>query len=189
MARVPTSMSPAKPEGSKKPGKPVKAPKKEKLKPASRDVVAPVLPAPPANRFTIALPFSQIRTQEPSAELADLVTLVGDLVTALKDTLPAVRYEELQVRPTRCAPGSGERVGRSSAQAQGAGQVGDRAIEVQVGWRMVARQWPKTSRLMAPIMVVQACTTCSTFSAAMPGVSPSVIGAMAWARSSVTGAR
>ena len=32
MARVPTSMSPAKPEGSKKPGKPVKTPKKEKVK-------------------------------------------------------------------------------------------------------------------------------------------------------------
>jgi hypothetical protein len=95
MARVPSSMSPAKPEGSKNPGKPVKTPTEEKVKPALRDVAAPVPPAPPANRITIALPFSQIRTQEPSAELADLVTVVGDLVTALKDTLPAARYEEL----------------------------------------------------------------------------------------------
>ena len=95
MARVPTSMSPAKPEGSKKPGKPGKAPKKEKVKPALSDVVASALPAPPTNRVTIALPFSQIRTHEPSVELADLVAVVGDLVAALKDTLPAARYEEL----------------------------------------------------------------------------------------------
>jgi hypothetical protein len=94
MARVPTSMSPAKPEGSKKPGKPVKTAKKEKVKPALSDPVVAVLPAP-TNRVTIALPFSQIRTQEPSAELADLVTVVGDLVAALKDTLPAARTEEL----------------------------------------------------------------------------------------------
>jgi hypothetical protein len=98
MARVPTSMSPAKPEGSKKPGKPVKTPKKEKAKPALGDVVAPLASAPPTNRVTIALPFSQIRTQEPSAELADLVTVVGDLVAALKDTLPATRFEELEAQ-------------------------------------------------------------------------------------------
>ena len=55
------------------------------------DDAAPVARAGPTDRVTIALLFSQIRTQEPSATLADLVTVVGELVTALKDTLPAVR--------------------------------------------------------------------------------------------------
>ena len=98
MARVPTSMSPAKPEGSKKPGKPVKAPKQGKSTSKAIDPVAPATvaaPSGPTSRITIALPFSQIRMQEPSAELADLVTLVGDLVAALETALPAAQYEEL----------------------------------------------------------------------------------------------
>jgi hypothetical protein len=99
MTRVPTSMSPAKPEGSKKPGKPVKAPKKDKAAPAAADVVAPpgvAAPPSPTSRVTIALPFSQIRMQEPSVELADLVTVVGDLVAALKDSLGAAQSEQLE---------------------------------------------------------------------------------------------
>ena len=102
MARVPTSMSPAKPEGSKKPGKPVKTGKKAK---SDVDGDRPGRSGPggapqagPANRVTIALPFSQIRMQEPSAELGDLVTVVGDLVAALQDALPADRYEDLEAQ-------------------------------------------------------------------------------------------
>ena len=72
MARVPTSMSPAKPEGSKKPGKPVKTGKKEKVEAEDASHRWPRRPGP-TSRVNIALPFSQIRMQEPSAELADLV--------------------------------------------------------------------------------------------------------------------
>jgi len=74
MARVSTSMSPAPgPEGSKKPGKPVKPGKKEKAKPKA---VAPGAAASgPTSRINIALPFSQIRMQEPTRELAELVAL------------------------------------------------------------------------------------------------------------------
>ena len=95
MARVSSARS----EGSKKPGKPVKAGKKDedKVKHRTTRAGAPVPPAGP-NRVTIALPFSQIRMQEPSVELADLVAVVGDLVMALQDTLTATQFEELELQ-------------------------------------------------------------------------------------------
>ena len=51
------------------------------------------------------------------------------------------------------------------------------------GSSTVLRQWPKTSRLMAPTIVVHASSVSTTFSTGMPGRSPSVTGATA-ARSS-----
>jgi|HubBroStandDraft_6_1064221.scaffolds.fasta_scaffold2461777_1 hypothetical protein len=98
MARVSTAMSAVpKPEGSEKPGKRVKPGKKEKGKRrAGAAVVAPA--AGPTSRVNIALPFSQIRMQEPSQELADVVSLVGELVVALKDTLTASKYEEFEAQ-------------------------------------------------------------------------------------------
>ena len=93
MARVSTAASPV-PEPSR-PAKAAKPGKKHK------DVPAPVDPSPapaasgPSSRVNIALPFSQIRLQEPSQELADVVSLLGDLLDALKDTLTAAQYEAL----------------------------------------------------------------------------------------------
>jgi hypothetical protein len=95
VARVPASMSPAKSEGSKKPAKPVKAPKLEKATPAVSDV-APVARTGATNRVIIALPFSQVRRQEPSGELADLVAVVGELVT--RPGGHAARFEDLQAQ-------------------------------------------------------------------------------------------
>jgi hypothetical protein len=98
LARVSTAVSPVpKPEGPEKPGKPVKPPKKEKGKHRADAPVAGVS-AGPTSRVTIALPFSQIRMQEPSQELADVVSLVGDLVAALKDTLSATQYEAFEAQ-------------------------------------------------------------------------------------------
>jgi hypothetical protein len=47
-------------------------------------------------RVTIAWPFSQIKLQEASAELADLAGLLSDLIDALSDVVP-----ENSVRPLR----------------------------------------------------------------------------------------
>ena len=41
------------------------------------------------------------------------------------------------------------------------------------GSSTVLRQWPNTSRLMAPMMAVNACSTSTTVSPGMPGRSPS----------------
>ena len=54
------------------------------------------------------------------------------------------------------------------------------------GSRMVLRQCPKTSRLMAPIMVVQAWMADTTVSGGMPGKRASVTGATASASSAET---
>lgn len=91
-------MSPAPvPEGSVKSGKSGKSGKKDKGKHKVSPPV-PEAPAGPTSRFNIALPFSQIRMEEPSQELADVVALIGDLVAALMDTLTASQYEEFEAQ-------------------------------------------------------------------------------------------
>ncbi len=101
MARVSTSKSPA-PEGSKKPGESGESGKGESGKKdrAKHKAGTPVSAAPagPTSRVNIALPFSQIRMEEPSQELADVVALIGDLVAALRDTLSATQYEEFEAQ-------------------------------------------------------------------------------------------
>jgi hypothetical protein len=58
-----------------------------------------------SSRVTIAFPFSQIKTQEPSAELAELAALLVDVVAALQEACPdaplaalAERAEALKAR-------------------------------------------------------------------------------------------
>jgi hypothetical protein len=85
------------PEGSEKPAKTGKSGQLDKAK---HKVSPPVTEAPagPTSRVNIALPFSQIRMQEPSQELADVVTLIGDLVTALEGTLTSTQYQEFEAQ-------------------------------------------------------------------------------------------
>jgi hypothetical protein len=52
----------------------------------------------PSNRVNIAFPFSQIKVEEPSKELAELAALVFDLVGAMAEWVPEDRLEELRVR-------------------------------------------------------------------------------------------
>jgi hypothetical protein len=52
----------------------------------------------PSNRVTVAFPFSQIKLEEPSKELAELAALVFDLVGAMAEWVPEDRLEELQAR-------------------------------------------------------------------------------------------
>ncbi len=49
-------------------------------------------------RVTIAWPFSQIKLQEASAELEELVGLLGDVIAALSDFVPEDRLEPLRDR-------------------------------------------------------------------------------------------
>jgi hypothetical protein len=95
MAHVSTSVSPApRPERSEKPAK---SGKKDKAKHQERAPV-PEAPVGPTSRVNIALPFSQIRMQEPSQELADVVALIGNLLADLKDTLSATQYQDLEAQ-------------------------------------------------------------------------------------------
>jgi hypothetical protein len=50
----------------------------------------------PSNRITVALPFSQIKVTEASAELRDLTELLCDLVDSLSSVVP-----EKQLGPLR----------------------------------------------------------------------------------------
>ena len=52
----------------------------------------------PSHRLNIAFPFSQIKLEEPSKELAELAALVFDLVGAMAEWVPEDRLEELRVR-------------------------------------------------------------------------------------------
>ena len=52
----------------------------------------------PSNRVNIAFPFSQIKVEEPSKELAELAALVFDLVGAMAEWVPEDRLEDLRVR-------------------------------------------------------------------------------------------
>jgi hypothetical protein len=51
-------------------------------------------------RVTIAWPFSQIKLQEASAELAELAGLMSDLIDALSDFVPEDRLGPLRDRAT-----------------------------------------------------------------------------------------
>jgi hypothetical protein len=52
----------------------------------------------PSNRVNIAFPFSQIKLEEPSKELAELASLVFDLIGTLAEWIPEDRLEELRAR-------------------------------------------------------------------------------------------
>ena len=52
----------------------------------------------PSSRVNVAFPFSQIKLQEPSQELADLAALVFDLVVALAEWVPEDQLDELRAR-------------------------------------------------------------------------------------------
>jgi len=52
----------------------------------------------PSNRVNIAFPFSEIKLEEPSKELAELAALVFDLVGTMAEWVPEDRLEELQAR-------------------------------------------------------------------------------------------
>ncbi|MCU1464144.1 MAG: hypothetical protein JWM72_72 [Actinomycetia bacterium] len=49
-------------------------------------------------RVNIAFPFSRIRVQEPSADLAELAALVRDLAAAVADVAPGPKTAELGKR-------------------------------------------------------------------------------------------
>ena len=48
--------------------------------------------------MTVAFPFSQIKLQEPSQELADLASLVLDLVVAMGELVPDDQLEDMRAR-------------------------------------------------------------------------------------------
>lgn len=50
----------------------------------------------PSQRINVALPFSQIKLQEASAELRELADLLVDVVAALSDTVPEHRLAPLR---------------------------------------------------------------------------------------------
>ncbi len=52
----------------------------------------------PSSRVNIAFPFSQIKLEEPSKELAELAALVFDLVGAMAEWVPEDRLEDLRSR-------------------------------------------------------------------------------------------
>jgi hypothetical protein len=52
----------------------------------------------PSNRVNIAFPFSQIKVEDPSKELAELAALVFDLVGAMAEWVPEERLEDLRAR-------------------------------------------------------------------------------------------
>jgi hypothetical protein len=52
----------------------------------------------PSSRMNIAFPFSQIKLEEPSKELAELAALVFDLVETMAEWVPEDRLEELRNR-------------------------------------------------------------------------------------------
>ncbi len=49
----------------------------------------------PSNRVNVALPFSQIKLEEPSRELAELAALLFDLVGTMAEWVPEDQLEEL----------------------------------------------------------------------------------------------
>ena len=52
----------------------------------------------PSNRVNVALPFSQIKVDEPSRELAELAALVFDLLGTMAEWVPEDELEELSAR-------------------------------------------------------------------------------------------
>jgi hypothetical protein len=63
--------------------------------PTPRD--APTVSAP-SHRLNIAFPFSQIKLEEPSKELAELAALFFDLVGTMAEWVPEDRLDELRAR-------------------------------------------------------------------------------------------
>ena len=63
----------------------------------AKDREAPGVVAP-SSRVNVAFPFSQIKLEEPSKELAELAALVFDLVGAMAEWVPEDRLEELRMR-------------------------------------------------------------------------------------------
>ena len=59
--------------------------------------VAPTVPGP-SHRLNIAFPFSQIKLEEPSKELAELAALFFDLVETMAEWVPEDRLDELRTR-------------------------------------------------------------------------------------------
>ena len=58
---------------------------------------APTVSAP-SHRLNIAFPFSQIKLEEPSKELAELAALFFDLVETMAEWVPEDRLDELRTR-------------------------------------------------------------------------------------------
>lgn len=52
----------------------------------------------PSTRVNVALPFSQIRLEEPSRELTDLAAVVVDLIAAMSEWVPEERLVDLRAR-------------------------------------------------------------------------------------------
>ena len=52
----------------------------------------------PSNRVNIAFPFSEIKLEEPSKELAELAELVFDLIGTMAEWVPEDRLEDLRAR-------------------------------------------------------------------------------------------
>jgi hypothetical protein len=52
----------------------------------------------PTSKVTIAFPFSQIRTQEPSDELRELARIVVDLADRIAALQPSAQVDELAAR-------------------------------------------------------------------------------------------
>ena len=52
----------------------------------------------PFSRVNIAFPFSQIRLEEPSKDLAEMASLVFDLVGAMAEWVPEDRLDDLRDR-------------------------------------------------------------------------------------------
>ena len=52
----------------------------------------------PSSRVNIAFPFSQIKLEEPSQDVAELAALVFDLVEAVAEWVPEDRLDDLRVR-------------------------------------------------------------------------------------------
>ena len=48
--------------------------------------------------MNVAFPFSQIKLEEPSQELADLAGLLFDLIVAMAEWVPEEQLEELRTR-------------------------------------------------------------------------------------------
>jgi hypothetical protein len=62
----------------------------DKAPPSAREFVNA-----PSNRTTIALPFSQIKLQEPSAELFELAGLLCELMEAIEQAIPQEERDRL----------------------------------------------------------------------------------------------
>ena len=52
----------------------------------------------PSSRVNVAFPFSQIKVEEPSRELAELASLVFELVGTMAEWVPEDQLEELSAR-------------------------------------------------------------------------------------------